>query len=73
MDMHEIKKLSDQVEGYQESYLGKIKELQEKKGEKSELDFFYNCEECGQSLDTRDLTQVLRHHVPGHEPIPNDA
>ncbi|TPL87377.1 hypothetical protein FJ948_21815 [Mesorhizobium sp. B2-3-12] len=33
------------------------------------VDHFYTCAECGQSVDTRDLRQVMWHEVPGHSRI----
>ena len=40
---------------------------------KSELEHFYTCPECGQSVDMRDPGQVLHHEQPGHKPIDPDA
>jgi hypothetical protein len=40
---------------------------------KSELEHFYKCPACGQSVDMRDLGQVFHHEQPGHEPITSDA
>jgi hypothetical protein len=40
---------------------------------KSELEHFYKCPACGQSVDMRDLGQVFHHELPGHEPITSDA
>jgi hypothetical protein len=40
---------------------------------KSELEHFYKCPTCGQSVDMRDLGQVFHHELPGHEPITSDA
>ncbi|PWJ84369.1 hypothetical protein C8D77_1333 [Mesorhizobium loti] len=30
---------------------------------------FYNCPNCGQKVDQRDLRQVFWHEEPGHEPL----
>lgn len=30
---------------------------------------FYNCPNCGQRVDQRDLRQVFYHEGPGHEPL----
>lgn len=30
---------------------------------------FYNCPNCGQRVDQRDLRQVFYHEEPGHEPL----
>ncbi|TIW62964.1 MAG: hypothetical protein E5V48_02560 [Mesorhizobium sp.] len=30
---------------------------------------FYNCPNCGQKVDQRDLRQVIWHEEPGHEPL----
>lgn len=35
----------------------------------NELDNFYNCKACGQSVDMRDLGQVFHHEDEGHKPI----
>jgi len=35
----------------------------------NELDNFYKCGECGQSVDKRDLGQVFHHEENGHKPI----
>lgn len=35
----------------------------------NELDNFYTCKACGQSVDMRDLGQVFHHEDEGHEPI----
>ncbi|RWE31082.1 MAG: hypothetical protein EOS78_26865 [Mesorhizobium sp.] len=34
-----------------------------------EEDHFYNCPTCGQSVDQRDLRQIMWHEEPGHEPL----
>ena len=39
----------------------------------NELDNFYTCPACGQSVDMRDLGQVFHHEEEGHEPIDLDA
>lgn len=39
----------------------------------NEIDNFYTCRACGQSVDMRDLGQVFHHEDPGHEPISCDA
>jgi hypothetical protein len=39
----------------------------------SELDHFYTCETCGQSVDRRELWQVFHHEEPGHGPHPVNA
>lgn len=30
---------------------------------------FYNCPNCGQRVDQRDLRQVFWHEVPGHDAL----
>lgn len=30
---------------------------------------FYNCPNCGQRVDQRDLRQVFWHEEPGHQPL----
>ena len=35
----------------------------------NEMDHFYTCKACGQSVDMRDLGQVCHHEDEGHEPI----
>jgi hypothetical protein len=32
----------------------------------------YACRTCGQMVDMRDLSQVLRHEKLGHKPLPCD-
>lgn len=39
----------------------------------NELENFYQCAECGQSVDMRDLGQVFHHEVAGHTPVDMDA
>ncbi len=39
----------------------------------NEMDNFYECKACGQSVDMRELSQVFHHEDPGHEPIDMDA
>lgn len=39
----------------------------------NELDHFYTCKACGQSVDMRDLGQVFHHEDNGHEPIDMDS
>lgn len=36
----------------------------------SELSHFYECPACGQSVDCRDLGDVLHHEDAGHKPRP---
>ncbi|RWH61334.1 MAG: hypothetical protein EOQ83_21580 [Mesorhizobium sp.] len=38
-----------------------------------ELDHFYTCPSCGQSVDKRDLRQVIWHEQPGHRRLEMDA
>jgi len=38
----------------------------------NEIDNFYNCPLCGQSVDMRDLGQVLHHEARGHEALTRD-
>lgn len=33
----------------------------------NEADHFITCPVCGQTIDMRDLEEVLRHEQPGHE------
>ena len=33
---------------------------------------FYNCPNCGQRVDQRDLRQVMWHEGPGHEPLASE-
>jgi hypothetical protein len=39
----------------------------------NELDNFYTCAACGQSVDMRDLGQVFHHEDEGHAPIDTDS
>jgi hypothetical protein len=39
----------------------------------NEMDNFYTCAACGQSVDMRDLGQVFHHEEPDHEPIDLDG
>lgn len=39
----------------------------------NELDNFYECKACGQSVDMRDLGQVFHHDELNHKPIDMDA
>lgn len=39
----------------------------------NELDNFYTCKACDQSVDMRDLGQVFHHKEPGHKPIDMDS
>jgi hypothetical protein len=39
----------------------------------AEREHFYICDECGQSVDKRDLGEVFHHEEPGHEGPPDDA
>ena len=39
----------------------------------NEMDNFYKCPACGQSVDMRDLGQVFHHEDDGHEPIDLDS
>ncbi len=39
----------------------------------NELDHYYRCLACGQSVDMRDLGQVFHHEEAEHKPIPPDA
>ena len=39
----------------------------------NELDNFYKCAECDQSVDMRDLGQVFHHEEDGHEKIDFDS
>ena len=34
-----------------------------------EAEHFYVCKACGQSVDMRNLGDVLHHEGPGHEPL----
>ncbi|MER8385274.1 hypothetical protein NKH14_07080 [Mesorhizobium sp. M1380] len=45
-----------------------------KQGEpvKDESEHFYECSECGQVVDWRDLRQVIWHQLPGHDPLEMD-
>ena len=36
---------------------------------KDERDFFYICEECGQAVDKRSVTQIFHHEEYGHVPL----
>jgi hypothetical protein len=38
-----------------------------------ELENFYTCPTCGQSVDSRDLRQLSYHEQPSHEPLELDA
>ncbi|MCK5616702.1 hypothetical protein KAR91_83345 [Candidatus Pacearchaeota archaeon] len=61
------------VEGFQKGLETKWAYLKSKNNQVDEIEFFYTCEACGQSLDVRELGQVFYHHVGGHEPIRADA
>lgn len=37
-----------------------------------EQDHFYECRTCRQSVDRRDLRQVIWHERPSHEPLEMD-
>lgn len=37
-----------------------------------EREHFEPCEECGQSFDKRDLSQVFHHATTGHKPLPTN-
>jgi hypothetical protein len=39
----------------------------------NELDNYYECSQCGQSVDMRDLGQVFHHDEEGHDKIDFDA
>lgn len=39
----------------------------------NEMDNFYDCAACGQTVDMRDLGQVSHHEESGHEPIDLDG
>ena len=39
----------------------------------NELDNFYQCAKCGQSVDMRDLGQVFHHEEDGHTKIDFDS
>lgn len=39
----------------------------------NELDHFYTCPDCGQSVDMRDLGQVFHHEEKGHSPLTREA
>ncbi len=39
----------------------------------NELDNFYVCKACGQSVDMRDLGQVFHHEELNHKPLDIDA
>ena len=39
----------------------------------NELDHFYTCPACGQSVDMRALGEVLHHEESDHKPIAPDA
>jgi hypothetical protein len=39
----------------------------------NEMDNFYVCKSCDQSVDMRDLGQVFHHEEAGHEPIDMDG
>jgi len=39
----------------------------------NEMDNYYRCPSCGQSVDMRLLWQVFHHEEPDHKPIPEDA
>lgn len=38
----------------------------------NELDHFYTCKACGQSVDMRNLGQVFHHEEAGHKPLPTN-
>ncbi|SFQ04393.1 hypothetical protein SAMN03159463_05465 [Mesorhizobium sp. NFR06] len=38
-----------------------------------EDDHFYACPACGQTVDKRDLRQVIWHERPGHKQLEMDA
>jgi hypothetical protein len=37
-----------------------------------EREHFYQCPECDQAIDKRDLGQVLYHATPGQKPLPEN-
>ena len=39
----------------------------------NEIDNFYTCKACGQSVDMRDLGQVFHHEDKDHKPISLDG
>ena len=39
----------------------------------SEIDHFYRCSACGQSVDMRDLGQVFHHETDRHKPLRMDS
>jgi hypothetical protein len=39
----------------------------------NEESHFYTCPVCRQSVDRRDLRQVMWHELPGHAPLDLDA
>ncbi|TIQ37142.1 MAG: hypothetical protein E5X48_07170 [Mesorhizobium sp.] len=38
-----------------------------------EQDHFYKCRICGQSVDRRDLREVIWHERPAHQPLDMDS
>ncbi|RUV07433.1 hypothetical protein EOA79_04510 [Mesorhizobium sp. M1A.F.Ca.IN.020.03.2.1] len=38
-----------------------------------ERDHFHKCGACGQTIDLRDLRQVIWHERPGHEQLEMDS
>ncbi|WFP74478.1 hypothetical protein [Mesorhizobium sp. WSM4906] len=39
----------------------------------NEVEHFYVCRTCGQSVDRRDLRQVIWHERPDHKPLEQDS
>ncbi len=39
----------------------------------NELENYYTCTDCGQSVDMRDLGQVFHHEESGHKPLTGNA
>ncbi|TGQ29446.1 hypothetical protein EN859_033210 [Mesorhizobium sp. M00.F.Ca.ET.216.01.1.1] len=40
---------------------------------KHEAQHLYDCPTCGQTVDRRDLRQVIWHELPGHERLEIDS
>ena len=41
-------------------------------GSKNQADHLYRCPACGQTVDRRQLGQVLHHDIPDHKPLPTN-
>ena len=71
--MTDWKEMSELATGMVGVRVKKVKDKWVPDEPENELDNFYTCGICGQSVDRRDLGQVFYHEDADHEPIPFDA